>query len=56
MKIGILGLAHGHAQTYIKKWKENPEMDIQVARVWDPDPERLEDIAKTYELEKGECP
>lgn len=56
MKIGILGLAHGHAQTYILRWKEHPELDIQVVRVWDHDQERLDDIAKTYDLEKGECP
>ena len=56
MKIGIIGLAHGHAQTYINRWKENPDMDIQVARIWDPDQERLDDIAKTYGLEKGKCP
>ncbi|MBQ7651564.1 MAG: type III pantothenate kinase, partial [Victivallales bacterium] len=56
MKIGIVGLAHGHAQTYIKRWQENPDMDIQVARIWDPDKERLEDIAKNYNLEMGECP
>lgn len=56
MKIGIVGLAHGHAQTYIRRWQENPEMDIQVARIWDPDKERLEEIAKNYNLEMGECP
>ena len=56
MKIGILGLAHGHVNTYITYWKEHPELDIEVVRAWDHDEARLNAAAEKFGFEKGMCP
>ena len=39
-KIGILGLAHGHYKAYCRRWKANPELGVEVAKVWDHDGDR----------------
>ena len=56
MKVGILGLAHGHVGTYTAYWKEHPELDIQVVRAWDHDETRLNTYAEKFGFEKGMCP
>ncbi|MDF2719848.1 MAG: hypothetical protein K0R28_6773 [Paenibacillus sp.] len=50
IKIGVLGFAHGHVNTYCDEWK-NPEHGIQVAAGWDHDPERLEKAKQAIGLQ-----
>lgn len=40
MKIGILGFAHGHVNTYCGQWRAKPALDIEVIAGWDHDAER----------------
>ncbi|MHB1484420.1 MAG: Gfo/Idh/MocA family protein [Saccharofermentanales bacterium] len=51
IKIGILGFAHGHVNSYCKEWRENPSYDIEVAAGWDHDENRLRTAAETYGLQ-----
>ena len=37
IKVGILGLAHGHVMSYGRKWIENPQWEIELVGGWDHD-------------------
>jgi len=41
VKIGILGFAHGHVNTYCSQWRNESSLGIQVVAGWDHDTERL---------------
>ena len=40
IKVGILGLAHGHVMSYGRKWIEHPEWDVELVGGWDHDTAR----------------
>lgn len=42
MKIGILGFAHGHVNTYCARWRQEPDLGVEVAAGWDHDATRLQ--------------
>jgi predicted dehydrogenase len=48
INVGILGFAHAHVHSYCGRWREHPEMGIQVVAGWDHDAARLADAAKTH--------
>ncbi|MCC6442349.1 MAG: Gfo/Idh/MocA family oxidoreductase [Armatimonadetes bacterium] len=48
MKVGILGLAHGHVHSYCVQWRERPDLDISVVAGWDHNLARLEQTAKSF--------
>lgn len=48
IKIGILGFAHGHVNSYCALWNQQPELDIEVAAGWDHDAARLEKAQKNF--------
>jgi predicted dehydrogenase len=48
MKIGILGFAHGHVGMYCGRWKNEPQLGIEVAAGWDHDAARLQKAAADF--------
>ena len=48
VKVGVLGLAHGHVMTYGRKWIEHPEWGIELVCGWDRDKARRD--ANTAQL------
>jgi len=56
MKIGILGLAHGHVNMYCSQWLKNSDLDIQVTAAWDHDAERLATAEEAYGFQPCSTP
>ncbi len=52
--VGILGFAHGHVNSYCSKWRDEPEMGIEVRAGWDHDSERLAAAVESYGIEAEE--
>ena len=50
MKIGILGFAHGHVNSYCRRWTAEPDLDIQVVAGWDNNRTRLDKAVENYAL------
>jgi len=50
MKVGILGFAHGHVNSYCGRWTSEPELDVQVVAGWDHDAGRLQKAQDKYGL------
>jgi predicted dehydrogenase len=48
VNIGILGFAHGHVNAYCNRWRERPEMGINVVAGWDHDAARLKKAVAEY--------
>jgi len=40
MRVGILGFAHGHVGMYCARWRQQPELDVEVVAGWDHDADR----------------
>lgn len=40
LRIGILGFAHGHVGMYCSRWRQQPEIGVEVAAGWDHDAAR----------------
>lgn len=49
--VGVLGLAHGHVNTYLAQWRDHPEMDVRAVAAWDHDAGRLAQAEKNYGLQ-----
>jgi len=45
IKVGILGLAHGHVMAYGRKWTEHPEWEVELIGAWDHDAARRDSSA-----------
>ena len=56
IKVGILGLAHGHVMTYGKKWIEHPEWGIELIGGWDHDAARRDANTKTLGIRVYDSP
>ena len=54
VRIGYLGVAHGHGHTYAARFRTFA--DAKLSRVWDRDPERARAFAATYGLEVAPSP
>ncbi len=50
IRVGILGFAHGHVNSYCAQWQKNPEWGLELVAGWDHDAERLALNASTYGL------
>lgn len=48
VKIGVLGLAHGHVFSYLGAWRDRPELGATTVAGWDRDAERLATQAAAY--------
>lgn len=51
VNIGILGLAHGHVNSYLTRWREDAGYDIAAVAAWDHDAGRLAKGAETFGFE-----
>ena len=56
MKIGILGFAHAHVNSYCAQWNQRADLDIQPAAGWDHDAERLAQAVERHGVESYESP
>lgn len=54
IKIGVLGVAHGHVNGYLQQWKEHPEYGVTTTAVWDHDAERLAQAVSQHGLARCE--
>ncbi|HET6453705.1 MAG TPA: Gfo/Idh/MocA family oxidoreductase [Armatimonadota bacterium] len=54
MNIGILGFAHGHVGMYISRWRDQPEMGINVVAGWDHDAARAEANCTSFGIDRAE--
>lgn len=52
MRVGILGFAHGHVSSYCRKWRDRPELDIDVAAGWDHNSERLAKAGANFNIDE----
>lgn len=50
IKIGILGVAHGHVGMYCARWREHPEFGVRVTAAWDHDAARADAFCKNNGL------
>ena len=50
VRVGILGLAHGHVGVYCREWRAHPEYGARVVAAWDHDPARLARAAEDHAL------
>ena len=51
IQVGILGFAHGHVGSYCTRWRENPDLGVQVVAGWDHDAERRAKAASTHGIQ-----
>ena len=56
IKVGILGFAHGHVNSYIGAWQAAPEMGIRIPCGWDHDAARLQKAVKEFGINGVESP
>lgn len=47
-KVGVLGTAHGHVNSYCNRWQELPGLGIEVSGAWDHDAARLEQFCERH--------
>jgi predicted dehydrogenase len=50
IKVGVLGFAHGHVNAYCAKWRERPELGVEVVGGWDHDADRLQKSTETLNI------
>jgi predicted dehydrogenase len=50
VKVGILGFAHGHVNSYCDEWNKHDKYGIRVVAGWDDDTDRLEAAAGKFQL------
>jgi len=48
IRLGILGLAHGHIDAYCRRWREEKALDVRLQAAWDHDSTRLQDAVQPY--------
>lgn len=51
--VGILGVAHGHVNSYCTKWLEQAELGIKVITAWDHDATRAQGFCNNHSLEQA---
>jgi predicted dehydrogenase len=56
VRIGVLGVAHGHAGTYCDRWRQQPQLGVQMISGWDHDAARAERFGKRHQLELAASP
>jgi predicted dehydrogenase len=51
LKVGIVGLVHGHVYGFLDQWRHSPEIDI--VGIAEPDPQLLKDAGAKYAFDKA---
>ena len=51
IKVGILGFAHGHVNSYCSQWRQHPELGISVVAGWDHEADRLNQAVANHGIE-----
>ncbi len=51
LKVGIVGLVHGHVYGFLDQWRHSPEIDI--VGIAEPDPQLLKDAGVKYAFDKA---
>jgi len=47
-RLGLLGMAHGHAHMYAAAWARHPELGVVIDTAWDHDADRLASVAGRF--------
>jgi len=50
IKVGIIGFAHGHVNSYCSEWEKNPDLGVKVVTGWDHNAERANEAAKKFDF------
>jgi predicted dehydrogenase len=50
IKVGILGFAHGHVESYLNVWKNDSRLGVKVIAGWDYDRERLSRAVQKHQI------
>lgn len=56
LRIGILGFAHGHVDTYCDAWKRQPQLGAQVVAGWDHDADRAAKACARHQIAPAASP
>ena len=51
IRVGILGFAHGHVNSYCDRWRKEPSLGVHAAAGWDHDVPRLAAAVKQHGVE-----
>ncbi len=51
VRVGVLGLAHGHVGVYCREWRAHPEYGVTASAGWDHDAGRLAGAVEAYGLQ-----
>ena len=51
IRVGVLGFAHGHVNSYCSQWRQHPELGISVVAGWDHEADRLNQAVANHGLE-----
>jgi predicted dehydrogenase len=51
LKVGIVGLVHGHVHGFLDQWRHSPDIDI--VGIAEPDPQLLKDAGAKYAFDKA---
>ncbi len=54
VKVGVLGIAHGHANGYLQQWKQHPEYGVSATAVWDHNSSRAAQAAEQHGMVRCE--
>lgn len=55
-RVGVLGFAHGHVNSYCSQWREHPELEISVVAGWDHDSDRLNQAVSNHGIQGFQSP
>ncbi len=56
VRLGVLGFAHGHVGTYCDRWRQQPDLGVQLVAGWDHDEARVTEACKRHGLERASSP
>jgi len=54
VRVGVLGFAHGHVNSYCGRWRSQPEMGVRVTAGWDHDAARLAQACASFGIEPAD--
>jgi predicted dehydrogenase len=53
IRVGILGFAHGHVDSYCSAWRDKPDLGVRVVAGWDRDGARAETACAKHSVAKA---
>jgi predicted dehydrogenase len=53
VRLGVLGFAHGHVNSYCERWRQGPEFGVQVIAGWDHDETRAAEACRRHGIARA---